>query len=161
MPRGYPLDLSNGTKTCNRCKETKTLSDFYKSTKMVSGLSVYCKACTGDGHRAWVAKNKPEVAAKMRKYRADHPDYFKHYDRKRLYNIDAETFTAMLDQQEHRCAICRADAPSKAGTFHVDHDHTTGKIRGLLCHNCNVGLGNFRSSKVFLTAAIEYLLRYS
>lgn len=56
--------------------------------------------------------------------------------------------------QEGRCAICRKPAPE-----HVDHDHATGQPRGILCFNCNQGLGNFRDDPVLLARAVDYLMR--
>lgn len=74
--------------------------------------------------------------------------------RKRKYGVDHATFIAMLERQDARCAICSDDISVKA---HVDHDHSTGEVRGLLCGHCNRGLGAFRDSPETLFRAIEYL----
>lgn len=63
----------------------------------------------------------------------------------------------MLDMQGGRCAICGTDNTGKRRCFHVDHNHDTGKIRGLLCGNCNSGLGNLRDDVGLLNRAIQYL----
>jgi len=63
----------------------------------------------------------------------------------------------MLEAQNGRCKICGTDAPNGMGTFHVDHCHITSKVRGLLCHKCNVGLGHFNDNISILSAAILYL----
>lgn len=70
----------------------------------------------------------------------------------------------LIGQQGGRCAICRVELKpgqqaAGAGTSHVDHDHVTKKIRGVLCHECNLGLGHFGDSPVKLRAAAEYLER--
>ena len=81
------------------------------------------------------------------------------YMRQRLYGVSAEEFEAMLVTQDGACAICRSTTPGGRGNFHVDHDHATGRIRGLLCHGCNVGLGNFRDQPDLLETAAAYLRR--
>lgn len=73
--------------------------------------------------------------------------------RLRKYGLTIEQFDAMRDGQRHVCAICGL----KPNRFHVDHCHTRGQVRGLLCNNCNLGLGKFRDSIETLERAILYL----
>ena len=63
----------------------------------------------------------------------------------------------MLEAQNGRCKICGTDTPMGNGAFHVDHCHMTNKVRGLLCHKCNVGLGHFNDNISLLSTAILYL----
>lgn len=82
---------------------------------------------------------------------------------KRAYGITPEEYRELVDLQGGRCAAC-GDVPSGAGhcgRLHVDHDHETGAIRGLLCVTCNQGLGQFKDSTVRLQKAIMYLQRYA
>jgi hypothetical protein len=74
----------------------------------------------------------------------------------RLYGITLYDAGCMLARQGGRCGICRTDAPGHRG-WHVDHDHATGKVRGILCTLCNIALGGFRDSTENLTNAIAYL----
>lgn len=76
------------------------------------------------------------------------------YQLQRAYGISLEEFDRLVKKQNGRCAIC-SEAFSK--TPHVDHDHQTGQIRGLLCLPCNTGLGFFQDSVVLLAHAIVYL----
>lgn len=78
----------------------------------------------------------------------------KHLRRVSEYGLTFEAFTVMLDAQQGRCAICREEFD---GEPDVDHDHKTRKVRGLLCHHCNTGLGLFRDNVTRLARAIEYL----
>ncbi len=78
-------------------------------------------------------------------------------DLKRQYNITPIDYDAMYEEQEGCCAICFTHQSSMKYRLHVDHDHKTGKVRGLLCKNCNLALGNFQDSVELLAKAIEYL----
>lgn len=76
----------------------------------------------------------------------------------RKYGLSVADWDAMLARQDGRCAICRTDRPGGRGEqWHIDHCHETGDVRGLLCHNCNVGLGNFGDDPGRLLAAMAYL----
>lgn len=71
--------------------------------------------------------------------------------------MTAEQWDAMFEGQGRACRICRASEPGGRGVWHTDHCHTTRKVRGILCHYCNVGLGNFKDDPALLGAAIGYL----
>lgn len=78
--------------------------------------------------------------------------------RKYKYGLTAEDFQRLLVQQDHKCAIGREPLTGDSlGRVSVDHDHTTGKVRGILCYGCNWGLGHFRDDVSKLQAAIAYL----
>jgi len=77
----------------------------------------------------------------------------------REYGLTQEGFYKLLASQKGRCAICKTRNPKGKGTWHVDHDHETREVRGLLCHNCNTGLGRFEDSPETLEAAVKYLKR--
>jgi hypothetical protein len=76
------------------------------------------------------------------------------------YGLTPEDYNLLLERQEGKCKICGAQDSHRTGTKYnlfVDHCHTTGKVRGLLCHHCNAGLGHFKDSVEFLEHAKEYL----
>jgi len=73
------------------------------------------------------------------------------------YGITPEDYARMFAAQGGRCAICRTANPGNGRRWSVDHDHETGKVRGLLCSQCNTGLGMLRDSPITLTAARAYL----
>lgn len=87
------------------------------------------------------------------RWRARSPHYMRQY----LYGIDAAQFEAMVEAQGNRCAICHGEWDGKNKVPHVDHDHETGRVRGLLCESCNLGLGKFKDSAGLLRAAAAYL----
>jgi len=75
-----------------------------------------------------------------------------------LYGITKEQYFEMYEKQEGKCAICE-EVPKTKRLLHVDHCHSTGNVRGLLCSLCNTALGSFRDNTALLTRAIEYLGR--
>ena len=86
-------------------------------------------------------------------------EYKKQYDRKLNYNLDEAQYQLMLAAQEHACVICRLgfSTERKETTVHVDHNHQTGVVRGLLCGACNRGLGCFKADPSLLRKAQSYL----
>ncbi len=95
------------------------------------------------------------------KHRARDPVKAKEYNRirklKERFNLTILQYEEMLEIQNHSCAICKKLQSELPQRLCVDHDHATGKIRGLLCHDCNQGLGKFKDSQFNLVEAIEYL----
>lgn len=79
---------------------------------------------------------------------------------KHAYGITLETYQLILLTQGGRCAICGIPKPGGKGTFHVDHDHKTNKIRGLLCHYCNAMLAYSRDNPETLRAGARYILSF-
>jgi hypothetical protein len=91
-------------------------------------------------------------------WRAKSPGYMRQY----VYGITAEQFAKMLEDQGGACAICRrSDWPGRHNSPCVDHNHTTGAVRGLLCDSCNQGLGRFGDDPIKLRSAADYLERRS
>lgn len=78
-------------------------------------------------------------------------------EREKKFGISQAAFDALLLAQSGRCAICRSDKAGGRGGFAVDHCHITGRVRGLLCTNCNNGLGRFKDDPDRLIAAADYL----
>jgi hypothetical protein len=89
-------------------------------------------------------------------YRRKHKEEKRNRDYIRNYGITTEVYNQMFVNQNGKCAIC-GRSPVGAERFHVDHDHNTGKIRGLLCLQCNHGIGRFKDNVSLLLKAIEYL----
>ena len=83
------------------------------------------------------------------------------YNLQRKYGISPVEFDAMLEAQGGRCAICPTSTPGANRRWNVDHDKVTGKVRMILCHKCNVGLGLFDHDVTRMQAAIDYLTKFS
>jgi hypothetical protein len=96
------------------------------------------------------SKLKPEVMRRRREYGRR-----RHYLLK--YGLTEEQVESLLREQGSCCAICRVQL--ETGTRKVDHSHATGKVRGILCHNCNLGLGYFSDDPDRMASAIFYLVR--
>jgi len=90
----------------------------------------------------------------------DHPEY-RFYIRTRpllrKYGITPDEYKEMLKEQQDKCKICERDFDGEVNVPHVDHCHSSGKVRGLICRTCNTGLGNFEDRTDWLKKAVEYL----
>lgn len=97
--------------------------------------------------RSWYHRNKDRAQAGNRR---------RHLASK--YGITEADYEEMVEAQGNRCAVCFSDTVGgRYDRWHIDHDHATGKVRGLLCTNCNRGIGHFKDNPLFLASAIEYL----
>ena len=109
--------------------------------------------------RAWKAKNRERLRQQDRAWKAANPGKVKTKQLVRDFGITLDDYKQLLDKQGGACAICKALKPGGKSKhyFNVDHNHQTKEIRGLLCFNCNRGLGNFKDSVKVLLCAIAYL----
>lgn len=141
-------------KKCSKCKIDKGLDEFHKNKAQKDGLCNQCKACSSLESRRrsqseWRKRNLPKVRELHLLAR---------------YNITNSDYDKLLESQGGVCAICGTDDPkSPQGSiyFNIDHDHSTGEVRGLLCTPCNQGLGFFGDSIDQLEKAIEYLMKHT
>ena len=164
-------------KRCIKCGEEKPLSEFGFHNREKGQHRNMCKLCHAEWTRKynktprgkevredWQEKNVEKIAAYKELYRNDpvKRKASKAYHRKRRlmqeFGITPKEYDGLLKDQGGKCAICGAiDSDSTGRRLAVDHDHVTGKVRGLLCHNCNVGIGNFKDDPNLLRKAIKYL----
>ena len=87
-----------------------------------------------------------------------HPDYHRSWKYKTKYGITLDDYDKMLLAQQGQCAICKTNEPGGPGErFSVDHNHDTSEVRGLLCCNCNRGIGYLKDSPDIVAAALLYL----
>ena len=136
-----------GSKKCTKCDEEKSLDSFVKSTVCKSGYRGICKTC----FNAYYAKRRVEKYELVRSYEKK---FHRERRLKYTFGITEEDYSKMFTEQQGACAICLI-IPKR--TLHIDHCHTTGKVRGLLCSNCNTGLGQFKDNTDLLDKAKVYL----
>jgi len=125
------------TRRCPRCGETKALADFARNRSAKSGYGSYCKPC----HNSVVAENRQKNHGGSRAFHLN-----------RRYRVDGVQVAWMILQQGGVCALCASGQPE-----HVDHDHRTKRVRGILCFNCNRGLGKFGDDVELMSRAVDYL----
>jgi hypothetical protein len=137
------------SKTCNICLETKPIEEFRKHPTCKGGRLHRCRTCA----------SKKEVECRRDAWKKSGiPDHVKNRVFLKLYGITLETYNKMLAEQNYTCALCPGTYGRKEGEgLQVDHDHVTGKIRGLLCGLCNKGLGMFKDDPDLLERAANYV----
>lgn len=117
----------------------------------------------GEGRKQYLQgyrdTNKEKVQAASRAWNLANPERMRNTKFKTRYGITLLEYNLLLEAQNGVCAICGTDKPGRKGSNYlsVDHCHASGKVRGLLCYKCNVGLGAFKDDPASLTKAIEYL----
>ncbi len=107
--------------------------------------------------KKYYEENKDKVKAYIQIYSKTNPDVQRKAQYKRKFDITIDDYDKMFNKQEGKCPICEKPQSELKKLLHVDHDHKTGKIRGLLCGDCNLALGMFKDSKILLTNSIKYL----
>ena len=112
-----------------------------------------CKRCGGTEFKRYGTRQNRECVACRSKRVKD-------ATLRRNYGISLEQYDDLLKVQGGRCAICRVDMEEYPRRFSVDHCHISSRVRGLLCLQCNVGLGNLRESPSLMMRALEYLLSH-
>jgi len=109
--------------------------------------------------RKYKALHPDKVAAQRRSHAARHREQTAARRRRRVYGLTHDEYERLLCAQGGCCAICLTHLADRPRRPHVDHDHATGRVRGLLCHACNVGIGQLGDDPRRLVAAIAYLQR--
>ncbi|MCK9543603.1 MAG: endonuclease VII domain-containing protein [Novosphingobium sp.] len=129
-------------KICSKCKVPKDLNEFHKRKSSKDGYDHHCKECTNARHRN---KYHNDSEYKERK---------KRYSIKRNYNLSDKQLDELYSIGH--CQICKTKLIEKKKMY-IDHNHTTGEVRGLLCSNCNTILGLCNDNISILQSAISYL----
>ncbi len=139
-------------KKCVVCLQEKPIESFYNYKNSKDGKSYRCKECDNLAGKKWKSEN-PERARESARER----------NIKFKYGIDLTEYKELFKRQNEVCAICGVDHNNVTGdrfskiSFAVDHCHTTGKVRGILCNQCNRALGMFKDDVENLKKAMSYL----
>lgn len=167
------------TKRCTKCDRRRSADSFCGDRSREDGLFPWCKSCHRESsarRRAGLSKEELSKRSSAQRAKRDanktlrehYLAYQTVYGLETRYGITPQELVAMADRQGRACAICKtrfprpsSGAPTGRGRLNIDHDHATGKVRGLLCGSCNTGLGNFKDNIEFLMAAITYLEQHA
>lgn len=130
------------TKICTKCRQEKTLEQFHKNKHGKFGRHSWCKQCFNAYHPKHLNPVDPEL----------------HRERnlKNRYNLTPVQVDEMYQLQKGLCQICGNELSNK---YRIDHDHETGKPRGLLCHRCNLLIAGI-DDRNFFEKALDYLKRH-
>jgi hypothetical protein len=142
----------NDSKHCSGCDRWLAFSSFTKNRSRWDGLKHRCKECEALSHQVVYARDKERILERERVYRANNKRARKNTLLKYNFGLSLEQYEEMTTSQNGLCAIC-----GSASVLHVDHCHASLRVRGLLCFNCNTGLGKFNDSTERLRTAIAYL----
>ena len=159
---------------CLGCNLEKLISSFGKSKGVKKSYPrSYCKICAIRRLKEWRQKNPDKIQDNQTRYleniesfkkraRKNHlknPESNRISSLKRLYGITSDDYEMFFQKQKGLCAICLTPNSTdfRKKRFSIDHCHRTGKVRGLLCGNCNSGLGLFKDDLSILRTAVEYL----
>lgn len=113
-------------KTCSKCEKERDLSFFFVNKSRSDGVDSQCKMCADEYNRTWKEANTEKRAIYAFRTRL-----------KKNFGITEKQYEQLLDKQNNCCALCQKPATNFDRRLAVDHDHETGRIRGLLCYYCN------------------------
>ena len=131
--------IDEATILCNRCGKKKGKSYFHKSSKRPSGFQSWCKTCHNEYQRKTRKRREPAEVKRNQNYKAK-------------YGIASSEVDNIFIEQTGKCALCGKELIK----FCVDHDHFTGKVRGLLCYRCNIIIGGLDDPD-FRSKAVAYI----
>ncbi len=160
-------------KRCVKCGVVQPRDQFYRAKGTRDGLRGDCKSCFKERARVRYLADPATAKARVKRWQQANPERLNAYRRqrrlepevkrreraghlKRKYGITLQAYDSMLADQGGGCAICHRQ-PASDISLHVDHDHITGQIRGLLCFTCNNALGDFEDDASLLRSAITYV----
>lgn len=135
------------TKICRACKQELPVEDFYPRGN--NRFQSDCKLCKAEYNRNHYRRNATEYKVKATAWKKK--NFFK--IRADRFNVSEDFLRDLFEVASGKCMICGLPDES----LHIDHCHTTGCVRGLLCAKCNHGIGLFKDSVINLQNAIQYL----
>jgi hypothetical protein len=145
-------------KRCKACEKLKCIDNFYRDRRFKNTSTSECKICYGKRVKEYKEAHKDQVNATAAWYVKETEQRRRRHHLKKVYGLTESQYSDMRDRQQGVCAICGIVSQKP---LHIDHDHSTGKVRALLCTKCNSMLGYARDSVEMLKKGIEYLEFYS
>lgn len=146
--------LSDGKKHCPTCKQILAITEF-STMKVRGGIASHCKSCSNSWGKEYL--NTVEGKRKKEDYYQKRKD--KYIDRKlrKKYGISYDQYKEILKSQNSKCSICGKTPGENKKLLAVDHNHLTGKNRGLLCSSCNICIGFIEKNDLSTESIAEYL----
>jgi hypothetical protein len=158
----YSISYENKTKpstrVCRTCKTDKPIVGFPKDRYNKEGHKTECRDCGKIKSKKYRETSAEQRAEYAKKHYSENPYRDKDTQLFRLYGITLNQFNYLVKLQDDKCAICGTANPGTRKNWNVDHDHNTGKVRGLLCWSCNSGIGKLKDDPTLLVKAATYLL---
>ena len=141
-----------GLKTCSTCKDQLHFTAFYSNAARSDGRNQNCKKCFREKQKVYCARRKQRDPVGYHDWRIRN-------GKTRGVKLEPGLYSRLYAAQAGLCAVCGNPEPPhrRSAMLSVDHDHITGKVRGLLCSNCNFALGHVKDSIEILAALIKYL----
>lgn len=149
----YP-DRLISVKYCNDCKKQRQKQQNRKQREIYNREN---KEFIIQQRKISYLKHKEKRNNYSKEYNKKHPRTAKNTEKKYKYGITQSQYEQMVINQQNKCAICNNPPISFKPVLYIDHCHTTGKVRGLLCHFCNAGIGMLKDNPDLLRKAITYL----
>lgn len=148
-------------KFCKRCELEKPIEEF--SLQKGRWRQTICKECVRENSKAHYKANKEEYLEKQRTRRREKKEHIRNRSRwyhiKRTYGLTEDAYNSIRNEQDDKCYICERPQKRLRRPLCVDHDHRSGKIRGLLCDRCNRGIEHFKDNPLYFENAASYLRR--
>jgi hypothetical protein len=149
-------------KKCTRCLKWKNNNrkDFAVSKECKDNTHTICRSCHARYNKTPDQARKNRERAKKRRAELNKidPRIIKAQKIKTVYGLSRDQYEMMFEDQEFKCAVCITESVQPYTTYsHIDHHHASGKVRGILCRECNIGLGRFKENIESLERAIVYL----
>ena len=158
------------TIVCTQCNTAKPLEEFGEDKKGKHGKKTICHACKRAESKEYRVKNVATIREYQKRTRDNLRFTVKSRERyiKNTYGLAWEDYEKMYEDQKGSCKICKkhiklyrsSEDIHQKDVANVDHNHNTGAVRGLLCGDCNRGLGLFKDNVVAVRSAAEYLENY-
>jgi hypothetical protein len=146
---------------CTKCKEFKLATEFSKDSKKQNGLTSHCKLCRNLKRKEHYYKNLEKEYNRRITYRSNNPEKVKASNRntklKRAYGITHDDYLEMFNKQNKKCACCNKEFDKLV----VDHNHTTGVVRELLCNPCNTALGLLNEDVTVMQNMSNYVRKHN
>lgn len=159
-------------KKCTKCKQEFPVDNFCRDSQKSDGLSSHCKACRKKQRDKYYKENKEKCIQSCYNWQKNNPEkraaIAKRHREKNKYRwylyclksrlgLSEEQVQSVIDKANNSCEICGKSEEQNGKRLSIDHCHSTKEVRGLLCDNCNTGLGMFKDNITSLQNAIKYL----